>query len=231
MPRQFQPKLPIPNTHGGRRKGAGRKNCTGHKAHLSRPKLDGRTPVHVTFKLVSGLPSLRRKDVFSCLRAAVFKAHTKGLRVVHYAVLANHVHLIVEPTAGHPRSPLQSLAISFSKRINSLLNRTGMVLHGRYDFHILKTPTEVRNALAYVLTNESKHLQTGRSEIYIDPFSSADRFMLWNKVLLENPVLIHRSSSVESIPISEAKTWLPRIGWLRAKRTGRNTRAPTSKKH
>jgi hypothetical protein len=33
----------------------------------------------------------------------------------------------------------------------------GPVLHGRYHLRVLRTPREVRNALAYVLLNARKH--------------------------------------------------------------------------
>src|SRR5690606_41964204 len=59
--------------------------------------LDARHPVHVTVRLAEGLPSLRGKGTFAVVRECLRRAKERlGARVVHFAVLGNHVHLIVE---------------------------------------------------------------------------------------------------------------------------------------
>jgi len=69
----------------------------------------------------------------------------------------------------------------------------------RYHEHILKTPTEVRNALRYVLGNRTHHLsQWGMAHLSggTDPFSSL-------------------GPSVEALVLSPG-SWLLREGWQRA---------------
>jgi hypothetical protein len=81
---------------GGRREGAGRKP-KGERAgvpHERRAALAARFPVHVTLKVVHGVPSLRRKETVAALRRA-FGATRFGTRVVHDSVQTNHVHLLV----------------------------------------------------------------------------------------------------------------------------------------
>ncbi len=177
-----------------------------------------------------------RKDVFRCLRKAVQAARQKGLRVVHFAILSNHVHLILEPQQSSLRRPLQSLGISFAKRMNELMGRRGAVLLDRYHLHVLKTPTETRRALAYVLTNEARHRRKShgrlqsrpqsayRFEVSIDPFSSAFRFQDW-KALMGGSVDFEIASWSEAFIeewydeiLSKARTWLLQSGWKRAKR-------------
>jgi REP element-mobilizing transposase RayT len=189
--------------------------------------LDSKHPVHVTFKIAPGLPSLRRKDVFRCLREAVKGARQKGLNVIHFAILSNHVHLILEANESSLRRPLQSLGISFAKRMNRLMERVGAVLLDRYHLHVLRTPTEVRRTLAYVLTNEAKHkherVKTSRLEVSLDPFSSAFRFLEWRTLLRERVEFQITSWSEDFIEcwygeiLSEARTWLLRTGWMRAR--------------
>ena len=41
--------------------------------------------------------------------------------------------------------------------MNRVFRRAGSVLRGRYHVRVLRTPREVRNALAYVLLNTRKH--------------------------------------------------------------------------
>lgn len=233
--RRAQLELPLIRSHGGKRAGAGRPNRSGLQSHQRRPILESGHPVHVTLKLASGLPSLRRKDVFRCLRSAVTLARQKGLHVVHFAILSNHLHLILEASESSLRRPLQSLGISFAKRMNRLTNRTGAVLLDRYHLHVLKTPTEVRRALAYVLTNEAKHRldrnarghrsQLVTMEVGLDPFSSAFRFREWRS-LMGSQAQFRTSSWSEAFIeewyndiLSEARTWLLKAGWMKAKGT------------
>src|SRR6185437_14883755 len=97
----------------------------------------------------------------------------------------------------------------------------------RYHVHILKTPTEVRRALAYVLTNEARHshgLAAGTLKVRLDPFSSARAFRGWKK-LLGNRVQFSISNWSEdwieawhSEVLSPARTWLLQEGWAFGKK-------------
>ena len=84
---------------GGARRGAGRKP-TGERAGVShgrRPLLDARHPVHVTLRIGRGVPSLRSQRCLGVLRGAFAAGRDRfGFRLVHYAVQAEHVHLLVE---------------------------------------------------------------------------------------------------------------------------------------
>jgi putative transposase len=216
-------------THGGRRLGAGRRNRSGLQGHGARPRLSTREPLHVTLRLSGGLPTLRRKDLFRCLREAVRTARQKGFGVVHFSILSNHIHLIME--AGAPglavTRPLQSLATSFAKRLNALLKRKGKVFADRYHVRALKTPTETRNAIQYVLANESIHRMrrgsTTAIEVRLDPFSSAWLFPHWERLAGGTPRFSDTTWSVQAVEnwldeiLVPAKTWLLRTGWMRAR--------------
>jgi REP element-mobilizing transposase RayT len=189
-----------------------------------------REPLHITLKLMPDLPSLRRKDIFKLLRESVRTARKKGFGVAHFAILSNHIHLILEPDAQSVRSPLQSVTISFAKRLNARLKRNGAVFFERYHLHVLKTPREVRNALDYVLTNEARHRARAhakpfRAEITLDPFSSAAVFRNWKELLGSRVRFRVTSWSDDSIEawyshlVKPAHTWLLNEGWRRARGT------------
>src|SRR6185436_16442073 len=133
-----------------------------------------RFSVHVTLKLARGLPSLRRRREHAVLLQAFALAGARGgVRVVHYSAQSNHVHLICEARDRRALSRgVHRLAIRVAKRLNRLWRRRGRLFGDRYHDHVLRTPREVRNALAYVLDNARNHgvwLASGRA----DPFSSA----------------------------------------------------------
>jgi REP element-mobilizing transposase RayT len=81
--------------------------------------------VHVTLRVVAGLPSLRVGALFSQVRTALAEGQERfALRLVHFSVQSNHVHLIVE--AGGRRSlsrGMQGLSIRVARAVNGGLAR------------------------------------------------------------------------------------------------------------
>jgi putative transposase len=158
MDRQLPLRL---HRRGGKRPGAGRKP-KGDRAgmpHAPRYPLASRFPVHVTLRTVDGLSSLRSRACFRAIVAAFKLARRRQtVRLVEFSVQGNHLHLIVEAAdAARLAKGMQGLAISIAKRLNALLARRGPVFADRYHVHILKTPTEVANAVAYVRGNFTVH--------------------------------------------------------------------------
>ena len=201
---------------GGERSGAGRKP-RGEKAgvrHATRAALASRYPAHVTVKLRAGLPRLRRAREYAVLRGAFAAGCERaGFRLVHYAVLNDHLHLLVEGSGreGVVRG-LQGLLIRVAKALNRLWGRKGSVFGDRYHDRVLKTPREVRMAVRYVLTNGWKHArQAGAREgaVPLDMFTSGPWFDGWRE---EVNVL---GLEGEVRPVAGARTWLLSTGWRR----------------
>jgi REP element-mobilizing transposase RayT len=128
---------------------------------------------------VDGLSSLRSRACFGAIVSAFKLARRKqAIRLVEFSVQGNHLHLIVEAAdAVRLARAMQGLGISIAKRLNALLGRSGPVFADRYHVHILKTPTEVANAVAYVRGNFAVHARRQGAEPIapIDPCSSAGR--------------------------------------------------------
>jgi len=206
-PRQLLLPLPDPpNTWGGRRKGAGRPRTRERPGvpHTTRPAHHHRHPLHVTLRIAPGLPSLRARAPFACIRGCLRIARERfGLRVNHFVVLGNHMHLVVEAedrtaiTRG-----LKGLCVRMARALNKLWDRKGAVFGDRYHERVLRTPREVKNALAYVLKNALRH---GIRLVGLDGYSSAASFDGWK----EN---VQRDAS---IPVVPPRTWLQRLGWRR----------------
>ena len=176
-------------------------------SHARRPEVDARHPVHVTLRLVRGLPNLRTKRLRRVVEAALMAGGARfGMSLVHYSVQSNHVHLLVEVEGKRALSRgMQGLQIRLARRLNAALQRAGQVFADRYHAHVLTTPTEVRNALAYVLNNAKKHLrQVGRrvSAQWVDPCSTAGRFFADRAV-----------GRRVNQGLGAARTWLMNVGW------------------
>ncbi len=220
------PLAPPKSGHGGARPGAGRKPKHGvaRVDHRQRGALASRFPVHVTIKLLPGLPPLRRKAEYAVLRAAFCHGGKGGkdgrspategaFRLCHYAILNDHLHLIVEARDRHALTRgLQGLMIRVARGLNRLWNRQGKVFADRHHDRILKTPKETRNALRYVLHNGRKHAAEGREVVVpqaIDVFTSAPWFDGYRE-----PFVVRGLDGVET-PVERPRTWLLSKGWRR----------------
>ena len=214
--RKVMRQLELPGTEakrpwGGARANAGRKPRHGGKPgvpHRARPDHRARHPVHVTLRARRGLPSFREQALFLAMRTAIgaslqSKRLDGAFRVVHFSVQSNHVHLVVEASDKRAMARgMLGLNVRLARAVNRVLEIQGPVWGDRYHGHILETPSEVRNALVYVLMNAKKHglMQTG-----IDAFSSGAWFDGFATV----------TPLTDGQPVARARTWLASAGWRR----------------
>ena len=149
------------STWGGRRPGAGRKPAATRPgvAHLTRPALAARFPVHVTWRMDREVWNLRSRRCFSVMQRAMYAGALRfGFRLVHFAVMGNHVHLLVEaPDQSALGRAMKGLGVRIARALNRVMKRQGRVIGDRYHAHILKTPSEVKRARSYLLTNAREH--------------------------------------------------------------------------
>jgi REP element-mobilizing transposase RayT len=135
-------------------------------------------PLHVTLRMAPHVYNLRSRRSFRVIAAALrVGADRFGVRIIQFSVQGNHIHLVVEaPDRRALARAIQGLSIRIAKGLNRMMGRTGRVLGDRYHARVLRTPTEVRRAVHYVVENARKHAaQRGESygPGYVDPYSSA----------------------------------------------------------
>ena len=144
--------------------------------------------------------------------------HRDDFRVVHFNVLGNHLHLIIE-AAGAPALArgMLGLNVRLARRINAVLGRTGSLLAQRYHARVLRTPREVRNAIRYVLLN-GRHHAAERGQVlargWLDPFSSALWFDGWRDAFRTDAPWL-RALARTPCPTAPPRTWLLTGGWRR----------------
>jgi putative transposase len=183
---------------GGARRGAGRPRTRPHPGlvgpgvpHVVRPEFATRYPLHVTHRVAPGVGYLRShrfvQAIHTSLKAA---AEHLGMRVVHYSIQGNHLHLLVEAEGSAALSRgMQGLSIRIARRVNAADKRQGKVFVDRYHAVILKSPRQVANARRYVLDNYRHHTREHLPSHWRDPLSTA------------------------RAPLAPPATWLLREGW------------------
>jgi REP element-mobilizing transposase RayT len=202
---------------GGPRPGAGRPRGPRPRVlHRERVPVPVGCPVHVTLRVRVDVPSLRTVAFVREFRRSLAEACERGdFRVIHYSLQGDHAHLIVEARGKDALARgMKSIAARLARAVNRTAARSGSVLDGRYHHRSLRTPREVRRALAYVLLNARRHLAKRRhvsraDQIRLDPASSARWFEGWKR----RPSLDRAEPSLREV--AGARTWLLRVGWRR----------------
>ena len=144
--------------HGGRRKGAGRPRGS-RVSHAGRPQFDRVTPAHVTLRVRAHVWNLRSGRSFRRIESCFAKARGRfGLRLIQFSVQGNHLHLIVEADCSAALTlGMQGLAIRLARALNSMMSRRGPVFGDHYHARLLRSPTELVNAIGYALGNARHH--------------------------------------------------------------------------
>jgi REP element-mobilizing transposase RayT len=203
---------------GGPRLGAGRPRGPRPRVlHRERTPVPVDAPVHVTLRVRVDVPSLRTVAFVREFRRSLAEASERGdFRVAHYSLQGDHAHLIVE---AHGKDALargmKSIAARLARAMNRTAGRSGPVLDGRYHHRSLRSPREVRRALAYVLLNARRHLakrrHVARAEaVRLDPASSARWFDGWRRDFAHDEI-----DALGRPEVARPHTWLLRVGWRR----------------
>ena len=187
--------------------------------HLPRGTMSRHRPVHITIRIVGGLPGLRRREGYKVARRALGLANRfEGVRICHLSIQGNHLHLIVEADdrAALTRA-MRSFNITFARNLNVTLGRKGRALADRYHVVVLETPAQARAAIAYVLGNWRRHGEDrGRGRRATDRLSTGPYFDGWT---LPTPdVLWWKDLPFPDdgpLPIRFPTSWLLKNGWRR----------------
>jgi REP element-mobilizing transposase RayT len=217
-----QEPLPFPK-RGGKRKGAGRpkKSFRASERHKRREALPARCPVHATLRIDTAVGSLRKRYAYHAIRRALPSTFRRDdFRVCQLSLQRDHVHMIVEASDERALARgMQGFEIAAARRLNAAVSkerghaRRGRVFSDRYHARILRTPTQVRNALNYVLNNWRHHSEDHSVEStswVVDYFSSAPTFTRWKERPPDLP------TKYETLPMQPPSTWLLSVGWMKA---------------
>jgi REP element-mobilizing transposase RayT len=189
--------------------------------------LSGREPISVTLRFVEGLLSLRAADTHALLVRAMNAARRgDDFQVCAYSVQSNHVHLLVEARdEGELARGMNSLNTRIGLALNALWRRSGSVLAERYHSRVLRSPSEVRRALVYVLNNARKH--GAWIAPWPDPYSSGPSFDGWRapaRGAVSSSSASARLDGVATVSsvarsnvelLGAPRTWLLAVGWRR----------------
>src|SRR5262249_52812425 len=147
--------------------------------HGRRPSHGRSYPVHVVLRMAPHVWNLRSQRGFAHVERALRCTNARELvRVVHFSVQHDHIHMIVESRDRKTLSGgIKGFEIRLARWLNRMMDRKGQRAFGdRYYARDLKSPREVRNTLVYVLNNRVHHKPELEGTGYIDAYSSGPFF-------------------------------------------------------
>ncbi len=163
----------------------------------------------------------------SWIKKAIVNSQKYDLKILHFSVQSNHIHLIIEVESSEIlTSAMKSFCRTLSGKIRAnSKHKVSKIFKHRHHTHTLKTPREVKLALKYVLMNGAKHLE---KLPFIDLFSSSSLFQQWaqlfdqkiaDKLQLQSEKIKEKyhqyAATLEELTYQSA-TWLGSVGWLYA---------------
>ncbi len=189
--------------HGGRRPGSGRRRIHSKGvAHRMREEVSTRVPMDINFKYKA---FIKNKQCLKLLKKAILNARSHGLRVIHFSLQSNYIHLIVESENNSILTTgMRSLTVTFAKGL-----KKGRVQLERYHLHVLRSIRETKNAVRYVVFNQQKHEKGTYSKV--DEYSSVLSHKEWIKEFAKRgkmTLLIGKRSEWES---DKVRSYLLRI--------------------
>lgn len=137
--------------------------------HTPREVISKPSPLHLTVKLKRA--DIQNKVVLRILKHAIYRSRLQGVRVVHFSLEHDHVHLYVECGNNFVLGKaMKAFGVTFVRGINKFKRSKGQLYKYRYHLRILKSAREVKNVINYILKNGIKH---GRTLKVINPYNSA----------------------------------------------------------
>jgi REP element-mobilizing transposase RayT len=144
-----------------------------------------------------------------------------SFRIVHIGIERDHLHLLVEADDHESLwEGVRAFESSAAQRLNHAISiaagarRTGKVFADRYHARLITSPTQARNAIAYVLNNFRRHgYDRGMETMFwdVDYYSSGPSFDGWAE--LDDSPFLAPTPDYPRLSVCRPRTWLLRTGW------------------
>jgi len=131
-----------------------------------RPRLQlAEVPLHIVQRGINREPCFFAEEDYHCYLHWLEEAARICRCAIHaYALMTNHVHLLLTPTAhGSPAKLMQSLGRRYVQYINRFYRRTGSLWEGRYKSSLVQAETYLLACYRYI------ELNPVRADMVADP--------------------------------------------------------------
>lgn len=133
--------------------------------HTKRMEINRPSALHLTIKLKKADIKIQNKAILKILRYAILRARLQGLKIIHYSLEHDHVHLHLYVECDDNEilgRSMKAFGVTLVKKMNKYFHKKGSAYKHRYHLRILKSASEVKNVINYILKNGMKHKRTNR---------------------------------------------------------------------
>lgn len=151
--------------------GAGRKAFNDPSIrHRKRAEIKKPSSLHLTIKIEKRKAGIKNKAILKVLKRAILKGRSSGLRIIHFTLEYDHVHLLVETDCKIKLGRgMMRLGVTLSKGINKCKQEIGQVYKHRYHQRFITSGRDLKNVMNYIFHNGLKH----RTAInFLNPYHS-----------------------------------------------------------
>ncbi len=100
---------------------------------------------------------LKDERIAGIVQDALEHFHGEHYELIGWAIMPNHVHVVVRPLGAHPLPDILHSWKSFTaKQANKVLNRQGQFWQDEYYDHLIRDEEDFHHALQYVLSNPER---------------------------------------------------------------------------
>ncbi len=171
--------------------------------HTKRLRLKKPSSLHLTIKVRENKADIQNKRILKALHHAIKRARLKGLKIVHYTLEYNHVHLLVESVDNKIlHSGMQAFGITIAKAINKIKRVKGSVYKNRYHLRLINSARQLKNVLNYIFENGIKHRRTNsRIDLFNSMIAESKMNVLYPKEAKKIWADIHKSEFLKVFQI------------------------------
>lgn len=185
---------------------------------MAREKVDFKKPLMITMNLKQGIQGFRNRRMLEKFKECARESKAFGVHVLHFSLQRDHIHVFIEAKDNSSLARgMKSLGGRMGRALRSILGGRGSVFKGRYHLRVLHSPSQTKNALAYVLLNQSNHEKEAPR---VDYYSSAAHFGEWKTLIGRRWRTKLSEFNLETVELpdylSEPRSWLASEGWRRA---------------
>lgn len=156
--------------------------------HRGRETLLKTSSLHLTVKVDRNKADIKSKPILQILKRSILRARKQGLKVLHFTLEWDHVHLLIEADNNLELGKgMQAFGVTFAKGINKIKKNSGKVYKHRYHFRKINSGRELKRVMNYIFTNGEKHRTATSIDNVFNSLRAEIKFSLFtrNKVQLD----------------------------------------------
>ena len=159
--------------------------------HRKRAEIKKPSSLHLTIKIAKNKAGVKNKQILKVLKRAILKGRSAGIRIIHFTLEYDHIHLLVEADCKIKLGRgMMRFGVTLAKGINHYRRDQGQVYKHRYHQRFITSRRDLKNVMNYIFHNGLKHRTATK---LLNPYHSIRaeiNYLMMNKKIVPDWELI-----------------------------------------